>query len=204
MALEERLVLPARRGLLVELGRGDQLQVVNTSGSQVVDTWAFAREDPSERMSMEHTRAKLLKVRPEVGDALVTNQRRPILRLVDDSSPGIHDTLMPSCDRWRYEQLGCVDYHDNCADNLTAAIAERGWTLDAVPGPFNLFMHVPVSADLALAFDAPVSRPGDAVTLEAELDCVVVMSACPQDILPVNGRNLTPTSVDLVVRRGQA
>ena len=29
---------------------------------------------------------------------------------------------------------------------------------------------------------------GDHVVLRAELDCVVAMSACPQDILPINGK----------------
>jgi uncharacterized protein YcgI (DUF1989 family) len=31
------------------------------------------------------------------------------------------------------------------------------------------------------------------VTLRAELDCIVAMSACPQDILPINGRTGTTT-----------
>ena len=32
------------------------------------------------------------------GDALVTNRRRPILTLVEDTSPGLHDTLIAACD----------------------------------------------------------------------------------------------------------
>jgi uncharacterized protein YcgI (DUF1989 family) len=39
----------------------------------------------------------------------------------------------------------------------------------------------------------PVSKPGDYVIFRAELDCVVALSACPQDILPINGRNGQPT-----------
>jgi uncharacterized protein YcgI (DUF1989 family) len=31
------------------------------------------------------------------------------------------------------------------------------------------------------------------VTLRAELDCILAMSACPQDILPINGRAGKPT-----------
>jgi hypothetical protein len=31
------------------------------------------------------------------------------------------------------------------------------------------------------------------VVLRAEMDCVVAMSTCPQDILPVNGAACTPT-----------
>jgi hypothetical protein len=40
---------------------------------------------------------------------------------------------------------------------------------------------------------APVSRAGDYVVLRAELDCVVAMSACPQDMVPINGLAMTPT-----------
>ncbi len=61
------------------------------------------------------------------------------------------------------------------------------------PAPFNLFMNVPVSRDNALAFEPPVSKPGDFVTFRAEMDAVVAFSACPQDMVPVNGANNTPT-----------
>jgi uncharacterized protein len=38
-----------------------------------------------------------------------------------------------------------------------------------------------------------LSKPGDRVVLRAVMDCIVVMSACPQDILPINGAALAPT-----------
>ena len=41
---------------------------------------------------------------------------------------------------------------------------------------------------------SPAAR-GDSVTLEALLDVVVVLSACPQDMVPINGAALTPTDV---------
>jgi len=48
-------------------------------------------------------------------------------------------------------------------------------------------MNIPWTPAGALSFEPPTTRPGDFVTLRAELDCVVAMSACPQDILPING-----------------
>jgi uncharacterized protein YcgI (DUF1989 family) len=167
--------------------------VVNTHGSQVVDTWAFNAADLTERMSMEHSRPYYMKLRPEVGDTLVTNQRRPILNLVEDTSGGVHDTLMAACDNPRYALLGCTEYHDNCTDNLAAALAELGLTTPTTPSPLNLFMHIPWTAEGALAWDEPVSQPGSHVTLRAEMDLVVAFSACPQDILPINGRARQPT-----------
>jgi uncharacterized protein len=35
--------------------------------------------------------------------------------------------------------------------------------------------------------------------LRAEMDCVVAFSACPQDIVPVNGLGLTPTAAHFAV-----
>jgi len=44
-----------------------------------------------------------------------------------------------------------------------------------------------------LAWEAPVSTPGSYVVLRAEMDLVVAFSACPQDILPINGVMRAPT-----------
>src|SRR5947209_1922974 len=107
-------LIPARHGVAVRLRAGETVTVVNTHGKQVVDTWAFNAGDTSEFMSMEHSRAAMLRVNPKVGDTLTTNRRRAILTLVADTTPGIHDTLIAACDIHRYRQLGAVGHHDNC------------------------------------------------------------------------------------------
>jgi uncharacterized protein YcgI (DUF1989 family) len=116
-----------------------------------------------------------------------SNRRRPILFLEEDTSPGIHDTLIAACDDYRYGLLGCKEYHDNCTDNLIAAMRQIGLTPPEVPSPVNLWMNIPVGADGATQWGEPVSKPGDYVVLRAAMDCIVAMSACPQDILPING-----------------
>ncbi len=178
--------IPARRGRAVRLERGQSLKIVNTHGHQVVDFWAFSDGDVSEFLSMEHLRATLTTVFPQAGHDLTTNRRRPILHFAEDTSPGIHDTLMAACDNERYGLLGCTEYHDNCTDNLRAAMAEIGAGPHEVPSPLNLWMNIPVAADGTLGWGKPVSGPGDYVVLIAEMDCIAVMSCCPQDILPVN------------------
>jgi uncharacterized protein YcgI (DUF1989 family) len=123
----------------------------------------------------------------------VTNKRRPILTLVEDISGGIHDTLFAACDRWRYELLGYKGYHDNCTDNLAAGLAELGLTPPETPAPLNLFMNIPVVDGNRVEVRPPVSTPGSYVSLQAEIDCIVAFSACPQDMLPVNGLAMLPT-----------
>ncbi len=184
--------VPARQGVALRLKQGTLIRLTNTHGTQVIDTWAFCADDMTEYMSMEHSRAFLLKLSPEVGDSMVTNRRRPILTLVRDTSPGQHDTLVAACDITRYRQLGVEGYHDSCTDNLHAGLAGIGLTSAITPGPLNIFMSVPVSAGGRLSFDPPLSKAGDYLELRAEMDCVLAMSACPQDITLVNGKEPKP------------
>jgi uncharacterized protein len=189
----EVFTIPARKGRACRLSRGQAIRIINTHGAQVVDTWAFSAEDLSEFMSMEHIRATLTRIFPRTGDHLVSNRRRPILHFEEDTSPGIHDTLIAACDVYRYGMLGCTEYHDNCTDNLHAGMRQIGLRAPECPSPLNLWMNIPVDAEGGTAWGEPVSKPGDYVVLRAQMDCIVAMSACPQDILPINGANGSPT-----------
>jgi hypothetical protein len=42
-----------------------------------------------------------------------------------------------------------------------------------------------------------MDRP-DSVTLRAEMDAIVVLSACPQDLDPINGPGPTSLAIDLL------
>jgi len=189
----EPFTLPARRGRALHLARGQAIQIINTHGTQVVDTWCFSSEDPREFMSMEHIRPTLGRIFPRAGDPLVTNRRRPILAFEEDTSQGVHDTLMAACDDYRYGLLGCTEYHDNCTDNLYAAMRRVGRAAPQCPSPLNLWMNIPVDPEGNTQWGEPVSKAGDYVVLRAEMDCIVALSACPQDILPINGALRAPT-----------
>ena len=193
------IAIPARKGKAAYVAAGQSVKVINTHGQQVVDTWAFRQDDLTEFMSMEHSRTAIGRTMPLLGQSMVTNRRRPILTIVGDTSGGIHDTLLAACDRYRYELLGCTEYHDNCTDNLAAALAELGLEPPETPSPWNLFMNIPVAADNSLDFKPPVSGPGDYVTLRAEMDLVVAFSACPQDMVPINGVDCVPTEAHFQV-----
>lgn len=187
--------VPARRGRAVRVNAGQTLTIINTHGSQVCDFWAFATVDVSEFVSLPHFHAAASKLNPTVGDGLTSNRRRPLLTLTEDTSPGVHDTLIAACDIHRYEQLGAHGYHDNCTDNLHAALAAIGVTPPSVPAPFNIWMNTPPSSDGSISWLAPVSRRGDRVVLRADADVIAVLSACPQDMVPINGEDQTPKSI---------
>ncbi|HUN38795.1 MAG TPA: urea carboxylase-associated family protein [Acetobacteraceae bacterium] len=196
---DKPITIPARRGKAAFAARGQTIKVTNTHGEQVVDTWAFCHADLTEFMSMEHSRAGIQRLIPAVGDAMLTNHRRPILTLIEDTSGGIHDTLMAACDVYRYQRLGCDGYHDNCTDNLAQAMRDIGLVAPETPSPLNLFMNIPWTSEGVLSFEPPVSTPGSYVLLRAEMDLVIAFSACPQDVLPINGTGRNPTEAHFVI-----
>ena len=185
--MAELVTIPARRGIAARVRAGQHIRIINTHGTQVVDTWAFSATDSTEWMAMEASRAWFLKLAAVVGDSFVTNRRRRILTLVEDNSGCPHDTLMAPCDRHRYGLLGVKGYHDNCRDNLHAALGELDVSIPATPPSLNVFMNIPWTAEGQLSWGEPVSAPGSHALFRAEMDLVVAFSACPQDILPING-----------------
>ncbi|MEQ8344168.1 MAG: urea carboxylase-associated family protein [Sneathiellaceae bacterium] len=199
---EALTTVPAGHGRALHLSTGQSVKLINTPGSQVVDCWALNRDDGREHLSNECTRTANLRINPRAGDVLRSNRRRPMLTLVEDSSPGIHDTLIAACDPQRYALLGVIGHHRNCQENFAEALLALGVTPEiTAPGPFNIFMNIPVGEDRnSLDFQPTACRPGDHVVLRAEMDCIVVFSACPQDIAPINGPGgAKPKDVHFVV-----
>jgi uncharacterized protein YcgI (DUF1989 family) len=182
-----RIDVPPREGRGVRVAAGQRFRVIDVDGGQVADAFAFRADDVGEFHSAEHTRVHLSRLFPGPGEHFVTNRRRPILRLEEDRSPGIHDMLCAACDPERYAALGAGAGHASCRENLERAMADLGETGIAIPQPINLFMNIPVGEDGELGWEPAATRPGDFVALRAEMDCLVVVSACPQDLVPING-----------------
>jgi uncharacterized protein YcgI (DUF1989 family) len=197
--MTQPIIVPAGHGRLVTLHAGECLTVINTHGTQVVDTWAFNSADPTECMSMEQSRSVNSRLFPSPGQCFVSTRRRAMLRLVDDTSPGDHDTLLCACNSAIYRELGCTGYHRSCEDNLRESLATAGITLPFIPAPLNLFMNVGVGPSGTVLRRPPSSRPGDRVVLQAEMELHAVMSACPQDVTPINGEERTPRNVAVEV-----
>ena len=65
--------------------------------------------------------------------------------------------------------------------------------------PFVTSNHCPVPA--ADRTKLSLSKPGDYVTLKAEMDCDVIVCYCAQDIVPINCGNPTPLAIGPARRR---
>jgi uncharacterized protein len=189
--------VPARAGVAVDVGAGQRIAIVDLDGGQVGDVFAFNRADPSEYLSASHTRAFTSKVFPAVGDAFMSSLRRPMLRVVADTSPGYHDMLIAACDPARYAQFGVVGWHASCAENLAQALAGRGITLGFTPQPFNVFMRTPANPDGSISWLPAESRPCDRFEMRAEMDIVMVLSVCPSELSGINTGELSDLQLEI-------
>jgi uncharacterized protein YcgI (DUF1989 family) len=192
--------VPARTGLAIDVDAGQRVAIVDVQGGQVGDFFAFNRHDLSEFLSASHTRAFNSRLLPQIGESFVSSQRRPILRVLADTSPGYHDLLIAACDAPRYAQLGIEGWHASCADNLADALAATGRAVTHTPQPFNVFMRTPAGPDTTISWLPAVSKPGDRYEMEALIDLVVVLSACPSDTIGINAGG--PTDMELEVSQG--
>ncbi len=192
--------IPARQGRAVRLEPGEVLTIINTHGTQVCDFWAFAADDVREFLSMPHLHGMISGIYPRPGHKLVSNRRRTLMHFAHDSSACTHDTVIAACDTYRYQQLGVKGYHDNCTDNLRMALLAIGLSAAEIPAPLNFWMNTPVDADGIVRWLPPLSSPGDRIELSAEVPVIAVMSACPQDLVPINGVDNLPRDLAFCVK----
>ena len=144
---DEFVLVPAREARAVQVPTGGSFRVVEVEGGQVADLFVFVAGDVGEYASAEHTRIWVNRLFPRVGEAFVTNRRRPILWFEADDSPGVHDMLCAACDPTRYRLLGVEGWHPSCQENLQRVMAGLGHDRIEVPQPINLFMAVRVEPD---------------------------------------------------------
>lgn len=185
----------AGHGKAFRLRSGDRVRIGLPEGPQVADMFAFGLPGLAETLSTEHTRSCVERLTPMVGEAFYSNRRRPMLALVADTSPGTHDLLLSACDQSRYTLLGHPAPHRNCVANLAEALGDLGLLAPLTPSPVNLFENVAISPNGALVIEPPLAAKGDSVTLEALMDLVLVVSACPMDIVRTNGADRRPKAI---------
>jgi uncharacterized protein YcgI (DUF1989 family) len=188
--------IPAQSGRAINVPKRGLLEIEDPHGTQIGDLWALVDGDVGEWLSVGHTRLPIDGMFPRPGQAFWSNRMRPILTLVEDRSPGLHDTLCPPCGPDLYRWLGEPDDHPSCQCNFLAALDAVGVATDVVPASVNLFQDSPLGSDGVIDWRRPAaSRPGDAVVFRAEVDLLVVVTSCSMDVEGVNGDRCTPLAM---------
>ena len=180
---------------------GQRVVITNPYGTQVVDTWALADDGVNtgfgtvQYSAMEHTRSVNSSIYIDTGLVVVGLDRQPLFTMIDDTSPGQHDTQLCPCNAPLYADLDQPHDHRSCADNFHLALTELDMAMPFTPASLNLFMQVRIGTGGEILREPPVAKPGDQVILRADRDIILVLSACPQDVTPINGPDCTPRDI---------
>lgn len=198
MTIVAEVVVPAKEGRGLYMKAGQLLDIVDLEGQQVGDLVAWSRDDPSDYLSPTHTVSCNASIWVGMGSQLFSNHRKPVFTIVRDDVER-HDIIVPCCDQERFSRDFGLPNHPHCLGNLMQArdLLGEKFNLQGEQA-WNVFMHNRVTPEGAVVTDAAAHPAGSTITLRAEMDLVVLLSACPQDLTPCNAFN--PTPMKLVLR----
>jgi len=168
-----------RSGVAFALDTGAQLTVIDPEGGQVSDLVAYSLADVREVNSNGRTFDYEETISLTTGNKLWSNRSNPMLAIVDDTV-GKHDFLLTPCSEDTFRHFYPEHpVHRGCFGNLIAGLAPWGVTADDIPTAFNLFMNVPVDGlSGAIKVLPPLSKAGGKITLLAQMDCLIGLTAC--------------------------
>ena len=174
--------LEPQTGVGFPLKKGQVLRVIDPQGEQVADLVAFAQTDKTEWLSSGRSFDYNNTIYLTTGHVLYSNKSNPMFTILEDKV-GKHDFLFTPCSPEMFKIIyKCGGYHPSCFENLTKNLAQFGIEGHAIPTTFNIFMNVDVLPSGELKIGPPLSRPGDFITLRAEVDMIVAVTACSAEI----------------------
>jgi hypothetical protein len=167
-----------RSAACFELRAGQTLTVIDADGVQVADLLAYSLDDPREVISNGRTFDYEETIRLTTGHRLWSNRSNVLMTIVADTV-GCHDFLLTPCSEDTFRHFyPDKPVHRGCFGNLAEALAPWGIEPDAIPCAFNVFMNVPVDQHGKVSVLPPVSAAGDSLTLRAECDLIIGLTAC--------------------------
>lgn len=192
----EKIEIPPKSGHALRVRAGQTVRLIDLDGQQVSDFVAFSEADRGERFSQAKTRLNNWTIHITTGHMLYSNRDGVMFTIVDDTV-GIHDLLLAACNRSLYEHHFKVGPLNGCLENLAIALEPFGVTKDEIPDPFNPFTNLKIREGGHLEFEPPLSKAGDHLDLRAEMDCLVGITACAEDITACNAGVCTRIGVEV-------
>ncbi len=201
MMLRRTINIAPQAGGSLRVRKGEHVRAIDPEGQQVADLWAFAWfENNIDWLSTSQTRDMTERLFPQVGESFYSTQAIRLLTLVENNSPCPHDMLFPACSRGLFERAG-FPRHPNCHDNLLAALQAADVEMPIVPDPVNLFQRSEPQRDGRLEVLASNNPPGGNVLMRAEVDLLIVVTACSVDYHPTNGERCTGIVLEVMPGR---
>lgn len=172
-------IIPPRSGTSFILKKGKRLEIVDIEGEQVSDFICYNLHDKSEYLSSGRTIDYAETIYLTSGHSFYSNRSNVMFKLIEDTV-GKHDFLLTPCSAEMFRIIyGHTEPHRGCFGNLCNALKDFGIGPDDIPTCFNIFMNVPVNGNTGkVSVLPPLSKAGDLVVLEAEMDLIVGMTSC--------------------------
>jgi urea carboxylase-associated protein 1 len=177
---------------------GETITIVDLEGNQAVDCLLYNPHETAERYCAHTTMAAQGNIFLTTGSVLLSNEGRPLLRIVEDTC-GRHDTIGGACSQESNTlRYGHHTKHQHaCVENFLLEGSKWGLGKRDLVSNINWYMNVPVEADGTMGIVDGISAPGLRVTCQAERDVLVLISNCPQINNPCNGFNPTPVRISV-------
>ena len=168
-------------GVAFTLRKGQVLRVIDPEGEQVADLFAFEEGNLDRWLSSGRSIDYASKTNLSTGDALYSNDSRPMFTILGDTV-GRHDFLLTPCSQEMFQIIyGCKDHHPSCFENLATSLAPFGVSPSRIHTTFNIFMEVTIDPSGAMKVGTPRSKAGDWIELRAEMDLLCGLTACSSE-----------------------
>lgn len=165
-------------GKAFKLNKGQKLKVIDPNGEQVSDMVLFNAHDLREKISSGKTLDFEENILITQGDFLWSNRSNKMMKILEDTN-GRNDFLLAPCSPETFQIMyDNPEYHPSCFENLYTNLESYGIAPDDIPTAFNIFMNVQFASDGRLSVEAPLSKAGDYVLFEAQMDLIVGLTAC--------------------------
>lgn len=183
-------------GAAFTIKKGQKLKVIDPQGQQVSDMVLFNALDHREKISSGKTMDFEESILLSSGNYLWSNRSNKLMEILEDTN-GRNDFLLAPCSPETFEIMyNNHEYHPSCFENLYTNLAKFNIEPDDIPTAFNIFMNVQFDENGKLSVDPPLSKAGDYVLFEAQMDLVVGLTACSAE--DSNGGSFKPIHYEIL------
>ena len=202
----EKTVMPKNTGKAFVVKKGHRIRII---GRTVVDCVVFNLDNLREKFDQATTKVHNGTIFIGIGDQLYSKLlNRPMMTIVEDTYPGRHDLQYGTCNKLGYDTfwelsksghpvisrtwgkfLGLKKREDlpdhGCWENMQDALKGYDVAPEDIPSPFDVFQNKNITGPCGeISKGEHETRPERDepahLDLRAEINCLVVLSACPE------------------------
>lgn len=193
---ETKKIIAKQSGESFKLKKGQQLKVIDPQGGQVSDMVLFNENDSREKISSGKTLDFEESILITRGNYIWSNRSNKMMLILEDTN-GRNDFLLAPCSPATFKIMYGIDsYHPSCFKNLEKHLQQYDIKADDIPTAFNIFMNVQFDEAGKLSVEPPLSKAGDYVLFEAQMDLIVGLTACSAE--DSNGGTFKPIKFEII------